>query len=94
LRIFLPDPPVELFAQLQSFAVTRIAFFTARDEEGSMSAKTLGVPVLPGTSKPVKKSGKALSLNLEISDRAKRAIEEIEANARCAEERIGSITLR
>lgn len=59
-----------------------------------MSAKTLGVPILPGTSKPVKKTGRVPTLNLEVSDRAKRAIEEIEANVRAAEERIGSITLR
>lgn len=59
-----------------------------------MSAKTLGVPILPRTSKSVKKSGRVPTLNLEVSDRAKRAIEEIEANVRAAEERIGSITLR
>lgn len=43
---------------------------------------------------PDKKDKKLPKLSWKVSDRARRAIEEIEANARTAEQMIGSLTLK
>lgn len=59
-----------------------------------MSAKELGVPVTPRSAMPDKKDKKLPKLSWKVSDRARRAIEEIEANARTAEQMIGSLTLK
>jgi hypothetical protein len=59
-----------------------------------MSAKELGVPVMLRSAMPDKQGKKLTNLSWKVSDRARRAIEEIEANARTAEQMIGSLTLK
>ena len=59
-----------------------------------MPAKELGVPITPRSAMPNKKEKKFTRLHWKVSDRARSAIEEIEANARTAEQMIGSLTLK
>lgn len=60
-----------------------------------MPAKELGVPITPRSAMPKNKNEKKFTkLGWKVSDRARAAIEEIEANARTAEQMIGSLTLK
>ena len=59
-----------------------------------MSAKELGVPITLRSAMPDKQEKKLANLSWKVSDRARHAIEEIEANARTAEQMIGSLTLK
>jgi hypothetical protein len=60
-----------------------------------MTAKPLGTPLSPQTPPPIKKKDeKSPGFGWQLSDGARRSIESIEANARDAEQRSGSIVLR
>jgi hypothetical protein len=59
-----------------------------------MPAKELGVSITPRSTMPNKKEKSFTKSGLKLSDRARSAIEEIEANARTAEQMIGSLTLK
>jgi hypothetical protein len=63
--------------------------------EGFMSAKLLGEPLRPRSPAPLHNNGdKSPGYGWQLSVPAQKAIEEIEANARAAEQRSGSLTLR
>ena len=58
-------------------------------------AKQLGNPLSPQSPQPIKEEDKkAPGFGWRLSDGARRDIEEIEANARSAEQRSGSLILR
>lgn len=60
-----------------------------------MTAKQLGTPLAPKSPEPLKQQdSKTPGFGWELSDTARKDIEEIEANAREAEQRIGALTLR
>lgn len=60
-----------------------------------MTAKQLGVPLSPQSPEPIqKRDDKTPGYGWRLSDEARRDIEEIEANARSAEQRSGSVILR
>jgi hypothetical protein len=59
-----------------------------------MPAKKLGVPITPRSAMANNKLKKFTKFEWKVSDRARAAIEEIEANARTAEQMIGSLTLK
>lgn len=59
-----------------------------------MPAKKLGVRITPRTAMANKNLKKFTKLDWKVSDRARDAVEEIEANARTAEQMIGSLTFK
>lgn len=60
-----------------------------------MTAKRLGIPLSPRLPEPIQKTDdKTPGYGWTLSDQARRDIEKIEANARDAELRSGSLFLR